>query len=124
MSGTLPGETLTVAELVDLRRFCGYPPGGGTHADVVARAAARLVPEEIAVARIFLGQLRTLEAAVPAAGDNLDTDQAAVWTRNRDEVRDREALLRSWSGRLCAALGIQSGPMTGVGAPVSAAFVV
>ncbi len=44
---------------------------------------------EAAIVRRYLGTLTALEFAVPRAADNLDTDQAAVWTRNRDELRDR-----------------------------------
>ena len=49
---------------------------------------------EDAVVRRYLGTLTVLEFAVPRAGDNLDTDQAAVWTRNRDELRDRTQAVR------------------------------
>jgi hypothetical protein len=51
-----------------------------------------------------------LEFAVPRAGDNLDTDQASVWTRNRDELRDRSRLFDDWRRRLCGFLGIPAGP--------------
>jgi hypothetical protein len=63
-----------------------------------------LLPSEEAVLRsvvlrsVYLAQLYPLEAAIPGAGGNLDTDQAAVWTHNRDEVRDRAALFDLWRG--------------------------
>ena len=41
---------------------------------------------EIVIARRYLGTLVALELAVPAASDNLDTDQASMWTRNKEEV--------------------------------------
>jgi hypothetical protein len=65
---------------------------------------------EAAVVRRYLGTLAVLEFAVPRAGDNLDTDQAAVWTRNRDEMRDRARLFDDWRRRLCGFLGMQPGP--------------
>jgi hypothetical protein len=65
---------------------------------------------EIVIARRYLGTLTTLELAVPTASDNLDTDQAAVWTRNKDEVTDRIKLLDEWSRRLCGFLGVPAGP--------------
>ncbi len=64
---------------------------------------------EEAVSRTYLGTLRGLEAAVPQSAQSLDTDQAAVWTRNKDEVQDRFALLDEWRRRLCSFLGVPSG---------------
>jgi hypothetical protein len=65
---------------------------------------------EAAVVRRYLGTLTILEFAVPRAGDNLDTDQASVWTRNRDELRDRTRLFDDWRRRLCGFFGIPPGP--------------
>jgi hypothetical protein len=65
---------------------------------------------EIAIARRYLGTLVTLELAVPAASDNLDTDQASLWTRNKDELKDRIRLLDEWRKRLCGFLGVAAGP--------------
>jgi len=65
---------------------------------------------ETGVTRRYLVTLHNLEAAVPRSGENLDTDQAAVWTHNRDETRDRGRLFDSWCRRLCGFLGIPAGP--------------
>jgi hypothetical protein len=65
---------------------------------------------ETAVARRYLGTLLTLEQAVPAAAANLDTDQAAMWTRNKAEIADRMHLLDDWRRRLCGFLGVPPGP--------------
>jgi hypothetical protein len=35
----------------------------------------------------------------------LDTDQAAVWKHNKDEVRDRAGLFDNWRRRLCGPPG-------------------
>ncbi len=112
---------LTDAERTDTRRFCGYPAYGSgasgfeswrffqTYGTLEYRLS-NLAPDELSVIRTYLGQLSALELAVVTAGQNLDTDQAAVWHRNRDEVRDRAALLKSWCIRLCGFLGVPPGP--------------
>ena len=65
---------------------------------------------ELKILRHYLATLLNLELAVPRAGDSLDTDQAAVWTRNRTEPQDRLALFDEWRRRLCAFLGLRPGP--------------
>ncbi|MEO8716071.1 MAG: hypothetical protein ABI369_13760 [Acetobacteraceae bacterium] len=111
----------TNAEKTDIRRFCGYPAYGSGAAgfqnwrfyQVYGELEFRmnnLSPEEEAIARRYLGQLASLEIAVVRAGDSLDTDQAAVWTRNRTEIEDRERLLDDWRRRLCGFFGVPPGP--------------
>jgi hypothetical protein len=65
---------------------------------------------EIAVVRRYLGTLTGLEVAVPASSDNLDTDQASIWVRNKNELSDRMQLLDEWRRRLCGFLGVEAGP--------------
>jgi hypothetical protein len=111
-------------EKTDIRRFCGYPAyGAGPWGfqgwrffqayGLLEYRLNNLSPAEEAVCRTYLGTLRGLEAAVPQAGQNLDTDQAAVWSRNQDEVRDRFALFDEWRRRLCSFLGVPQGPAFG-----------
>jgi hypothetical protein len=69
-----------------------------------------LSASEIAIVRRYLGNLTTLEFAVPAASDNLDTDQASMWTRNKNELTDRVRLFDDWRRRLCGFLGVSAGP--------------
>ena len=69
-----------------------------------------LSASELAVVRRYLDTLVSLENAVPLSSENLDTDQAAIWTRNREEVRDRVGLLDGWRRRLCGFFGVPSGP--------------
>lgn len=109
------------ADRVDLRRYCGYGPyGTGTvvfpepwvfryYLAMEARLS-NLTATEAATVQTYLTNLRTLEAAIPAAGANLDTDQAAVWVHNPYEIRDRLALYRVWRSELCGVLGIPPGP--------------
>lgn len=112
----------STAERVDIRRFCYYPVYGGTPSSfqsyrffqsygLLEYRLSNLAAEEEAVVRTtFLANLYTLEAAIPAAGANLDTDQAAVWTHNKREVADRRALFASWRKDLCEFLGVPPGP--------------
>lgn len=112
---------LTDAEKTDLRRFCGYPAYGAAPSGsqswrfyqsygLLEFRMNNLSASELAVARRYLGTLIGLEIAIPQSGGNLDTDQAAVWTRNRDEVQDRSRLFEDWCRRLCAFFGVPQGP--------------
>ncbi len=71
---------------------------------------SNLSDPEMAVVRRYVGTLTALEVAVPAASDNLDTDQASMWSRNKDELPDRIRLLDEWRRRLCGFLGLEAGP--------------
>jgi hypothetical protein len=112
---------LTDAEKVDIRRFCGYPAYGAAptgmqswrYFQVYGLLEFRLTnlsDSEISVVRRYLGNLAVLELSVPGAADNLDTDQASMWTRNKDELADRIRLLDEWRRRLCGFLGVPAGP--------------
>lgn len=120
---------LTDQQLVDTRRYMGYPMLGDTKADdnsdmaygwvspgtwqTLAHRLKTLRPEEETIVINFLTTLSTLEAAIPASGDNLDTDQAAVWYHNKNEVRDRTKLYSQWRRQLCNFVGIAPGPGLG-----------
>ncbi len=111
----------TDAERTSIRRFCGYPAYGVGAAGfqgwrffqaygTLEYRMSNLSDAEIAVVRTYLATLASLEAAIPQAGGNLDTDQAAIWSRNKDEIRDRFALFDDWRRRLCGFLGVPPGP--------------
>ena len=70
---------------------------------------------EAAVVQNYLATLATLETAVTDAGSRLDTSEAAVWTRNPYEVRERAGLFDDWRRRLCVFLGLPPGPGLGDG---------
>lgn len=117
---------LADSEKTDVRRFCGYPAyGSGTDGfdgwrfyqvyGLLEYRMNNLSCEEEAVVRRYLAQLRGLELAVPRSADSLDTDQAAVWTRNRSEPEDRLRLFDNWRRRLCGFFGIPPGPALGDG---------
>lgn len=109
------------AEKADIRRFCGYPAYGGTPSGfqswryfqaygLLEFRLNNLAPAESQTVRYYISILYGLESAVPGASGNLDTDQAAVWKHNKDEVRDRAELFDNWRRRLCGFLGIPPGP--------------
>jgi hypothetical protein len=123
----------TDAQLTDIRRFCGYPAYGGGPSGfqswrffqaygLLEYRLQNLSPAEMQVVLNQLAILYPLEAAVPNAGTNLDTAQAAVWTHNAREVADRAALFDDWRRRLCAFLGVPPGP--GLASGGSIALVV
>ncbi len=108
------------SEKTDARRFCGYPAyGAGVAGNMGWRfyqaygameyRLDNLSPSEECVLRAHLANLRAFEAAIPTAADNLDTEAAAVWTRNPAEIRDRQRLEQDWGRRLCHFLGIPAG---------------
>lgn len=116
----------TDAEKTDIRRFCGYGAYGGgqplpasgyrfsTQYGILEYKLNTLSASEEAVVRTtYLANLATMEAAVPGVGANLDTEQAAVWRHNKNELRDRMTLLNSWRRELCNFLGISPGPGLG-----------
>jgi len=112
----------TNAEKVDIRRHAGYPMFGGTpssfqsyrfftaYGTLEYRINNMLAEEETVMRTIFLANLTTLEAAIPLTSANLDTDVAAVWTHNKNELRDRDALYANWRSKLCGFLGVPPGP--------------
>ena len=117
---------LTDAEKIDTRRHCGYPaygnsPGGFSSwrfyqtYGLLEYRMNNLSDGEIAVLRHYLQTLTALEAAIPHSSVNLDTKSAAVWSRNDNEVQDREGLYGNWCRRLCGFLGLPAGPALAAG---------
>ncbi len=109
------------SDLVDIRRFAGYPAYGTgvivfpfpwwfKYYQALETRLQNLSANEATVVQNYLTQLRTMEAAIPGAGANLDTDKAAVWTHNKNEVRDRMRLYNLWRRQFCDFLGIPFGP--------------
>lgn len=111
----------TSAQIVDIRRYCGYPIYGDgavvfpapwimkQYLALEYRLQHMSADEGAVVVNTYLTNLNTLENAIPATGANLDTDSAAVWKHNKNEQRDRDALFDSWRRRLCNFLGIPPG---------------
>lgn len=63
----------------------------------------------------YLTKLAALETAVTDSSENLDTDQAAVWYHNKNEVSDRMKLYNLWRREMCGFIGIHPGPALGPG---------
>ena len=119
MSGS--AGVIVESDKVDVRRFCGYPAYGAGAAGfqgwrffqaygLLEYRLNNMDPTEVAVVQTYLTTLRGLEVAVAGAGANLDTDKAAVWTHNKNEVDDRLSLFDGWRRRLCGFLGVPAGP--------------
>lgn len=125
---------LTPQQQADARRFMGYPMVGDTSPDdrsdlayaqvtsgryqTLAHRLKTLRAEEEAIIASYLVTLASLESGIARAADNLDTDKAAVWQRNRSEVSDRTRLYNQWRRQLCGLLGIPPGPSLGNGTSV------
>ena len=110
----------TDQQKTDVRRFCGYPAYGAaadgnmgwrffTAYGALEYRMNNLLPQEESVVTAYLATLNQLEQAVPPASDNLDSDGAASWTHNHNEVADRLRLFDAWRRRLCAFLGVPAG---------------
>jgi hypothetical protein len=101
---------LSSSELVLTRYYAGYPIAGAAPADILATKLAGLTTDEETVLRAsFLVHLPVLEAAIPGAGGTLDTNEAAVWTRNPVETAERAVLFRAMRMALCRFLGVEPG---------------
>lgn len=122
---------LTDAQMVDVRRYAGYSLVGDTAVDdyrdlawgwvapalwqTLDHRLRNLRPDEETVLANFLITLATLEKAITDASENLDTDEAAVWKHNRNEVRDRTKLYNQQRRQLCSFIGIPPGEGLGPG---------
>ncbi len=126
MSETTTAASFSDAQKTDVRRYCGYPAYGAGASGfqgwrffqaygLMEFRLNNLSEAEIAVVANYLATLATLETAITDAGSRLDTETAAVWTRNPYEVRERAALFDDWRRRLCGFLGLPPGPALGDG---------
>lgn len=114
---------LTELQKIDVRRYCGFPVyGAGAPSSsppsfgyryyeqylILEYRMNNLAPEEeTTLQEKYLNVLYALENAIPTASENLDTDRAAVWYHNKNEVRDRMELFKLWCIRLCDFLKVQ-----------------
>lgn len=102
----------TDAQKTDIRRFCNLPAFGAspvqafgwrfeTWYGTVEFFMNNLQPTEEAVVIDYLTKLNQLETDIFDSRLNLDTDSAAVWYHNKNEVRDRQNLFNVWQIKLC-----------------------
>lgn len=123
---------LTNAQKVDVRRHCGYGLFGALPSSFQSyrffqaygfleyrmgqtNGTDNMAAEELTVlTTIFLPACNQYEADLVSSTSgirsNLDTEQAAVWTHNKNEQRDREALYLGARLKLCGFLGVPPGP--------------
>lgn len=123
---------LSTVDLDDTRRFCGYPVQSAlfyqevdltSYSSQLDATLAGLTPNQITILQTqYLEPLRQLEPAIISAGQNLDTDRAAVWFHNKAEVQDRDNLYMITRRKLCFFLGIPAG--AGIAPLAPAVFTV
>ncbi len=123
---------LTAQQNADVRRYAGYPLLADTVADdsrdfaygfvspgvwnTLFHRLANLRPEEEStLITVFLTPLGLMESSMDGAYANLDTDAAAVWIHNKNEVQDRAAQFDDKRRRMCFYLGVPPGPSLGDG---------
>lgn len=108
------------AERTDIRFFCGYAMFGNTNTPMfgprfltsyglLEYRVINASPSEEDLIRSMLVDLRVLRADIYAARDDLDTDRAAVWYRNKAEIAEKSNLYRLRRYELCDFLGVPFG---------------
>lgn len=124
---------LTAQQKADVRRYAGYPLLADTQADdsrdfayswvspgvwnTLYHRLENLRPEEESIlVNTYLTRLAQLETSIVDSVGDLDTEQAAVWKRNKNQVADRTALFDLWRRRMCAYIGLKPGPGLNSGA--------
>lgn len=107
----------TDEEKVDIRRFCGYPAFGKKASQAFYFRFSQyygrlewlmnnLSSAEESVIRDILTDIRQLYADMVDVRENLDTNVAAVWKRNTNELVDRYRLYTFKRLEMCAVFGI------------------
>ena len=117
---------LSSAQMLDVRRFAGFQAPStaapfSAYNDIIYQSFGmvkmslylRLTTldadmEQVLIAK-FLVPLNDLEDDIVNVRCNLDTDIAAVWTRNKSEMADRRALFKIKRLEMCEFLGITPG---------------
>lgn len=117
---------LTEQQKIDVRRHCGFgvfgsnagssPPTFGyryyAQYLILEYRMNNLAQEEYdTLVNKYINTCNSLELDIPTASSNLDTDRAAVWYHNKNEVRDRFDLYKLWCRRMMDFLQVE-GPAT------------
>lgn len=114
--------SFTDQQLADIRRFCGFPaaangsvlfPAPWVNVQYLAldyRLQTLSTTEGGIVINTYLTNLYNLENDIVGVRTNMETEQAAVWKRNKNVLKDRIQLFDEWRRRLCDFMGIQPGP--------------
>lgn len=122
MSNPQPA-VLTYAQKDDVRRHCGFPVFGlgvGTTPPtfgyryntwyLILEYRMNNLGENQAqlLINVYINNCNQLEQSILSASPNLDTERAAVWWHNKNEVRDRFDLYKLWCMRTIEFMGLQS----------------
>lgn len=115
--------SFTDQQKVDIRRYCGYMAFGSTpipnfawrysvnYGDLEFRLNNLSAEEQSVVIDYYLPNLTQLEQDIPTATRNfIDTDRAAVFYRNKNELKERWALFNGMRRYLCDFIGCAYGP--------------
>lgn len=112
---------LTDAQKDDVRRHCGFPVYGQGITSVPPMFGYRYFSQyetleyrmnnlssnqESLLITTYIAKCNQLESAILTASDNLDTDRAAVWYHNKNEISDRWKLYRLWCDRTIEFMGL------------------
>jgi len=112
----------TDQQKISIRRYCGYMAFGSVpvpnfawrysvqYGDLEFRINNLSSDEEDQVINYFLPNLQDLENDIPQVRTNVDTDRAAVWYRNKNELKERWELFNSVRRYLCDFIGCDYGP--------------
>jgi hypothetical protein len=112
---------LTDAEKTDIRYLTGYSLYGNTASGFMGYRffqaegfleyrLTNASPAELQTIRQILSEIKPLRVGILGSAQNMDTDMAAVWTRNKNEAQDRKRLFNDWRAELCNFLGVPKGP--------------
>jgi hypothetical protein len=122
MSDTYVAGTFTDQQLVDIRRFCGYPtqsdgtvlfPAPWVNREYLAldyRLQHFSIDETKTILTVYLPPLYVAQTAIQTMGTTLNVDMAGPFKRNSREMRERISLYNWLRRDLCAYMGIQPGP--------------
>lgn len=112
----------TDAQKVQIRFYCGYGAFGSIpipnfgwrymtqYGDLEFRLNNMSQDEQDEVINFYLPNLLLLKQDIPAVRDNSDTSQAAVWYRNKNELKERRANFTGLRMDLCHFIGCDYGP--------------
>ena len=114
--------TFTDQQLVDIRRFCGYPALGDGNVvfpypwimqqflALEYRLTHLGTDEGNTVVTTYLTPMYAIETDLSTINTNLDTAQAGSWQHNPNEMRDKVQIFDWWRRRLCTFLDVPPGP--------------
>ena len=114
--------TFTDQQLVDIRRFCGYPALGDGNVvfpypwimqqflALEYRLTHLGTDEGNTVVTTYLAPMYAIETDLSTINTNLDTAQAGPWQHNANEMRDKVQIFDWWRRRLCTFLDVPPGP--------------